>query len=185
VKNSPKMPANFFNRTGIWLTGQAALTQSTGIQPHMRLIILIALTVFVCEMLVMFILSYLPFFTVGFHALIDATLLVVLLLPVLYFGLFRTLVRYISELRQAEETIIKQRDSLDKQVMARTADLNTVNAMLKREITERQRAEDELKREMELNAALSELYKPLISPSATIDDIASTILFYKGTFLTY
>jgi PAS domain-containing protein len=176
VKNSEKILTSIFNRTGIESSGQVALTQSTGIPPHVRLVILIALTVFVCETLVMFILSYLPSFPSWFHALFDATLLVVLLSPVLYLGLFRTLVRYISRLQRAEETIRKQRDTLDKQVMARTAELSAANAMLKREITERQRTEDELKRELELNAALSELYKPLISPSATIDGIASTIL---------
>lgn len=177
MKNSPKkILTSIFNRTGIGSSGQMALSRSTGSRPHVQLVLLIAFTVFVGQTLVMFILSYLPSFSIWFHALFDATLLVVLLSPVLYFGLFRTLVRNISELRRAEETIIKQRDSLDKQVMARTADLSAVNTILKWEITERQRAEDELKRELELDAALSELYKPLISPSATIDDIASTIL---------
>jgi signal transduction histidine kinase len=137
---------------------------------------LIALTVFVCETLVMFILSFLPALPSWFDALFGATLLVVLLSPLLYFGLFRTLVQYISKLQRAEETIKEQRDTLDKQVMARTSELSAVNAMLKREIIERQRAEDYLKRELELNAALSELYEPLISPSASIEDIAHTVL---------
>jgi C4-dicarboxylate-specific signal transduction histidine kinase len=110
----------------------------------MRLVTMIVFAVFVCEALVMFILSYLPAFPTWFQALIDATLLVVLLSPVLYFGLHRTLVQYIEERRRAEETIKKQRDSLDKQVTARTAELSAVNAMLKREIVERQRAEKAL-----------------------------------------
>ncbi|MGD9053331.1 MAG: helix-turn-helix domain-containing protein, partial [Desulfobacterales bacterium] len=46
--------------------------------------------------LVMFILSYLPPFPTWFQALFDASLLVFLLSPVLYFGLFRRLVRFIA-----------------------------------------------------------------------------------------
>lgn len=176
MKNSPKILTSVFNRTGIRSSGQVALTQSTGIQPHMRLVILIAFTVFVCETLVTFILSSMLSFSIWMHALFDAALLVVLLSPVLYFGFFRTFLKYISELRQAEETIKEQRDTLDRQVMARTADLSETNMMLEREITNRRRAEDELKQESALNAALSGLYRPLISPSATIDDIAHTVL---------
>jgi signal transduction histidine kinase len=170
------MPASIFNRTGIRFSAQAVFAPSTGSQPHVRLVILIALTAFVCEILVMFILSVLPSLNVWIQALFDAALLVALLSPVLYFGLFRTLMRYISELRRAEETIKKQRDTLDQQVMARTADLSSVNTTLKREIAVRRRAEGKLKRESDLNAALSELYKPLISPSATIEYIASIVL---------
>ena len=43
-------------------------------------------------------------------------------------------------------------------------------------ILERVKAEEELKRELDVNAALSELYKPLISPWASIKEIANTIL---------
>ena len=176
MKNSPKMLASIFNRTGIASSAQVAFNHSTGFQSQVRLVIFIAASVFVCEALVMLILSFFTSFTIWFRAFFDAALLVVMLSPVLYFGLFRTLVHYISDLRRAEETIKRQRDNLDKQVMARPDDLSQANAMLKREITERKRAEDELKREMELNAALSELYKPLISLSAKIEDIAGIVL---------
>jgi PAS domain S-box-containing protein len=43
-------------------------------------------------------------------------------------------------------------------------------------ILERIQAEEQLKRESDINAALSELYQPLISPSASIEDIANTVL---------
>ncbi len=43
-------------------------------------------------------------------------------------------------------------------------------------IIERIRAEEELKRESDVNAALSEMYEPLISPSASIEDIANNVL---------
>ncbi len=146
MKNSQKTIADIFGWTGTRPSALVALHSSTLIQPHIRLVVLIALAVFVCEALVMVLLAYLPAFPVWFHALFDATLLVVFLSPVLYFGLFRTLLKYMAERRRAEETIRQQRDNLDKQVMARTADLNAVNAMLKREIAERQRVEDALQK---------------------------------------
>ena len=44
------------------------------------------------------------------------------------------------------------------------------------DITDRKLAEGELKREINLNAALLELYKPLISPATKIEVIAFTVL---------
>jgi PAS domain-containing protein len=176
VKNSPKILSGISDKTETSSSGELAFNYAPGIQSQVRLVILITLSVFFGEALVMMVISLLPSFSIWFHAIVDATLLIILLSPVLYFGLFRTLVQHISERRRVEEAIKKQRDNLDKMVHARTADLSAVNAMLKREIDERARLEDELKRELKVNAALSELYEPLISPSASIEDIASTVL---------
>ncbi|MBW2018275.1 MAG: PAS domain S-box protein, partial [Deltaproteobacteria bacterium] len=44
------------------------------------------------------------------------------------------------------------------------------------EITERKRAEEKLRRELEIKAGLSELYEPLMSPSTSIEDIAGIVL---------
>lgn len=44
------------------------------------------------------------------------------------------------------------------------------------DITDRKRAEDELKHESAVNAALSELYEPLTAPSSSLVDIAKTVL---------
>lgn len=176
MKIPPKILAANSSRPLIHTSGQGALARSAFAHTHVRLVAMIVLAVFFGEALIMFILSYLPAFPTWFQALIDATLLVLLLSPVLYFGLFRTLTRYIHDRQRAEETIKKQRDSLDKQVTARTAELRAVNAMLRREIAERKRGEDTRQRELALNASLSELYKPLISPSAKIDDIAAIVL---------
>ena len=121
MKRPPKILLNNAARPWTHATAQGALARSTISQPHMRLVGLIALSVFVCEALLMFILSYLPALPTGLQALIDATLLVFLLSPVLYFGLFRTLGQYINERLRAEEIIKKQRDSLDQQVPAAPA----------------------------------------------------------------
>ncbi len=45
-----------------------------------------------------------------------------------------------------------------------------------RDITELKQTEETLKWELTVNAALNEVYKPLISPSSSLEDIASTIL---------
>lgn len=44
------------------------------------------------------------------------------------------------------------------------------------DITDRKRAENDLKRELDVNAALAELYKTLVSPSSTMKEIAGMIL---------
>jgi class 3 adenylate cyclase len=44
------------------------------------------------------------------------------------------------------------------------------------DITKRKRAEEALKWELAVNSALSESYRPLVSPRASIDDMTSTIL---------
>jgi signal transduction histidine kinase/GAF domain-containing protein len=48
--------------------------------------------------------------------------------------------------------------------------------LVAQDITARKQAEDELKHELIINSALSELYEPLISHSASIEDIAYTVL---------
>ena len=53
--------------------------------------------------------------------------------------------------------------------------INAIASRLGR-IIERIKVEDKLQRESEINAALSELYEPLISPSASIEDIAGAVL---------
>jgi len=53
--------------------------------------------------------------------------------------------------------------------------INAIALVLGR-LIERSQNEEKLNRESKLNAALSELYEPLISPEATIEDIAYTVL---------
>ena len=59
-----------------------------------------------------------------------------------------------------------------------TSEENTVQGVstVVQDVTELKQAENELKWEFGVNAALSELYKPLISPSSTIAEITTTIL---------
>jgi two-component system NtrC family sensor kinase len=68
------------------------------------LLIIIIISVFLAEALIMFILSFLHDITFHTYALLDATLLIITLSPILYFYGFRPLLIHIQERRRAEET---------------------------------------------------------------------------------
>ncbi len=68
-----------------------------------KLLIIIILSVFATEAFIMFLLSFSPHLSTWLRALIDATLLIVLLSPTLYFFVFKPLITYIAERKQAEK----------------------------------------------------------------------------------
>src|SRR4030065_90135 len=68
-----------------------------------RLLVIIFVSVFLTEAFIMFLLSILPPLPTWMWAMLDATLLITLLSPVLYFFAFRPLILQISERKQAEE----------------------------------------------------------------------------------
>lgn len=164
------------SRTAVPSADVSSVNNDLRMQSSMRLVLFVALCVFISEAAVMFVIAFMPVTSLFMHALLDATLLVILLSPVLYFCLFRTLVRHIHERRKVEAELRNHRDRLDELVNERTAELRAANQNLKTEISERKRAEDKLKHELSINSALSELYEPLISPDATVEDIAYTVL---------
>jgi hypothetical protein len=61
--------------------------------------------IFVAEVLVMFILSFLPPISVGVETFVDAFLLSIIGTPILYFFVFRPMVLYFNENKWAEEKI--------------------------------------------------------------------------------
>ncbi|MBW2442469.1 MAG: PAS domain-containing protein [Deltaproteobacteria bacterium] len=121
-----------------------SLKVSLWIQSPARLVMLVALSVFISEATVMFVIAFLPVTSLWLHALFDATLLVILLAPVLYFCLFRTLVGHIQQRQMVEAELRDHRDRLDELVAERTAELTAANQALKNEISERKKAEAEL-----------------------------------------
>ncbi len=68
-----------------------------------RLLVIIFISVFLTEAFIMFFLSILPPLSTWMWAMFDATLLITLLSPVLYFFTFRPLILQISERKQAEK----------------------------------------------------------------------------------
>ncbi len=88
----------------------------------------------------MVMLSFLPPLPIWLESLGDALLLVVLLSPVLYFGLYRILIQHIAHRQRVEGELAKHHDRLDNLVAARTAEISTINKQLKQEIAERKHA---------------------------------------------
>lgn len=73
--------------------------------PVVRLLAMLTVAAFFEELLVLFILDMLPPLPKTAEFLLDATLLAVLISPVLYLLVYRPMLRNISELRQAEENL--------------------------------------------------------------------------------
>jgi antibiotic biosynthesis monooxygenase (ABM) superfamily enzyme len=67
------------------------------------LLIIVTSAIFVSEIIVMFVIPRLPAISLPVAALIDSVLLVALLLPILYFSVFRQSRLHISELIRANE----------------------------------------------------------------------------------
>jgi PAS domain S-box-containing protein len=74
-------------------------------QSPMRLLILIALTIFFTHTFAMVLFAVLPHFHMWAESLIQSSLLLVLLFPVLYLFSFRPLILHIAEREQAEEAM--------------------------------------------------------------------------------
>ncbi|MEJ2286890.1 MAG: hypothetical protein P8X85_25250, partial [Desulfobacterales bacterium] len=144
MKNSLKNISGISESLKSSFGGELLPEDEPRVRSQVRLVILIALSVFICEASVMLVISFLPTVSVWLHALLDATLLVILLAPVLYFCLFRTLVRHIARRRQVEEELKKHREHLEKLVTERTAELTAANQNLQKEISERKMAEAEM-----------------------------------------
>jgi signal transduction histidine kinase/FixJ family two-component response regulator len=69
----------------------------------------IAGSIYVIEFIVMVILIYLPHESQLVHALLDSTILILMLSPVLYFFLFKPLLSYVTERKKMAEEILQAR----------------------------------------------------------------------------
>jgi PAS domain S-box-containing protein len=76
----------------------------------MRVLAVVALSIFIAEFLVMIILSMFPPLPVWIEALVDSNLLVLIALPLLYIFLFRPFSGQIKERIEAEQSLIDERD---------------------------------------------------------------------------
>lgn len=72
-----------------------------------RLLVLIALTMFITHALAMALFAVLPQFRMWIETLVESVLLLILLFPVLYFFSFRPLLLHIAEREQAEAAMIQ------------------------------------------------------------------------------
>ncbi len=91
-------------------------------------------------------------------------------------------IKDITKRKQIDEELKNHRFRLEEIVKERTAELSLMNTQMQQEIIERKQAVKAFSREAELNEAMAELSKALISV-ATIDEIANLILT-NAQFLT-
>jgi len=82
--------------------------------PHspVRILVVIALSIYIAEIIVMLILTQLPEFPILTEAIVDSTLLIVLVSPALFFFLLLPIIRHVKKREQAEAGLRKNRDLL-------------------------------------------------------------------------
>ena len=87
-------------------------------QAPLRLFIVTAVSIFISEALVMFLISLLPPLSIPAEAFFDALSLTIIVSPLLYLFLYRPLIRHIRERKKAEEererVIVDLREALSK-----------------------------------------------------------------------
>lgn len=87
------------------MPNEISALQTKRLQSVSRLLMVLAGSVFLIELLVMFILDSLPAMPKLTSFLLDSTLLSALIFPVFYFLVFRPLIRYIEELKRTEDDL--------------------------------------------------------------------------------
>ncbi len=127
-------------------------------QSPVFLLALLTASIFVGEVFVMLLLGSLPTMFGWPLALVDGTLLVVLLFPVLHYSAFRPLLQALRAREQAEQSLQKANGDLETRVEERTAELQKTNEVLRVEMAERRRVEQERERLIgQLQQALAEV----------------------------
>lgn len=109
-----------------------------------KLLIWTALYMFMAEIIVMFLVDLFPHFPRFVESLIDAGLLILFSLPILYMFLYRPLNLYVSQKEEAESELQKSHMRLEEIVKNRTTEIEEKNVQLTEEINERQHIENEL-----------------------------------------
>lgn len=111
----------------------------------MRLVLTLALSVFIIEFLIMELLYVLPKLPPPFEILFDSTILTLLLCPILYSYLFKPLLHLISECRENETQLQGCKINLEEKVLERTSDLDLAVQLLQQENEARNRIESALR----------------------------------------
>ena len=111
-----------------------AIREPAGGRSPYGLVILIAVCVFLGEASLMIALSFLPEIPTMVEALFDATLLMLILSPVLYRFVYRPFAQNIAELKRSEHAIHEANEALEKRVEERTAELQSRTRQLYEQI---------------------------------------------------
>ncbi|MBI1175246.1 MAG: PAS domain-containing protein [Sideroxydans sp.] len=107
-----------------------------------RLFIIVASSIFATETVLMLVFDHLPRLPIFVGDFLDGLLLTILVSPILYLYLFRPMQTYIAALKEAEGLLARQRDSLEKEVQHRTAELVERNEQQVKLMQELQSAEE-------------------------------------------
>lgn len=116
-----------------------------------RLLIILVATIFSAELLLM---SALHFLNISplLEIVIDSTMLVLLLMPVLLRTVVHPMQSKIQALAEAEQSLRQASAELEMRVQERTLALSSANEALQREIEERSRMQEDLRRLSETDA---------------------------------
>ena len=109
-----------------------------------RLVLVLTISVFVIEALVMVFLGFFPGLPPVYEFLLDAAILVVVLLPVLFFDLLRPLLHLINDYRLSQDQLHSYQEHLEQMVRERTDELFETTSRLEEENRERRRVEEAL-----------------------------------------
>ena len=107
------------------------------------LLFVVFIVIFIAELIVMLFLSVLSPGSDLVEAILDSSMLVMILSPFLYFFLLRPLTMHISMRKKAEEEMREAYHGLEGRIEKRTAELSDKNQQLEKEIIERQQVEKE------------------------------------------
>ena len=110
----------------------------------LRLFLIIVISIYMVETVIMAFLPNMAAISIRAHTLIDSTLLILFIVPVVYFFSYRPMALHIATRKKAEQALQTTLEDLEGRILARTADLVKVNLDLQNEIAERKRAEQAL-----------------------------------------
>jgi len=114
--------------------------EAGGLSPS-KLLTILMLAVFVIELTVMVVFSLLPPIPGWLTGILDSSILISLLFPVLYYLVFRPLKWLIAEQKLANNELIESRDHFEELVSKRTAELVAANDQMQRDIRKLKQAE--------------------------------------------
>ena len=110
----------------------------------LRFLIIIIAGIFLAEVFAMVVLLYFSAWHYALQTLIDATMMVVLISPVVYYFSFRPLLLHTEKRQQAEKRLQEAYEELELRVQERTEELRIANSDLEEEINVRKRADEAL-----------------------------------------